>query len=311
MEKHYWMHRVSYMGGLDILKSESKLTIGFSDVRADSAACEAIENRNKEEFFRHYNRIYEGGIPRLKNGLWRFLVEMSIDDVVIVPCPWGFYICRVKSDAVATTREGLDLGWEREVEIVSGERCQPREDHARSALLSRMKCQQTNLAIDDLSDEVELAIERRMMNNPFNFSKELAGKCLELLHDNKGSDYLECLVQTYFQKLGAETEILPKNYSGKIGDCDVRAVFEHLNLTIFVQCKKHTGTTGDWSVQQIAEYAKNVQNGQSTNLCQSWVISTADGFTPEAEEAAKKNGVVLMNGLEFCRRAVNVGAFEA
>ena len=42
----------------------------------------------------------------------------------------------------------------------ASEICSPREYYASAALLSRMKCRQTNLCIDDLAEDVDIAVER-------------------------------------------------------------------------------------------------------------------------------------------------------
>ena len=97
MGTRYWQHRVNWEGGLDILLSEKRLTIGFSDIAADDAATEALCAANWDSYCNRYAVIYKGKIPRNKATLWRFVVEMNVGDVVVVPFPWGFHIYRIKS----------------------------------------------------------------------------------------------------------------------------------------------------------------------------------------------------------------------
>ena len=172
--------------------------------------------------------------------------------MVVVPCPWGFYICKIAGRAVKCDRGELDLGWEREVELVGNLRT-PRESFARSGLLSRMKCRQTNLCIDDLKDDVDLACTCE----PLDLIRDMADPLLKALRGQGRPEGLEEQVASVFETMGAEVEILPKNYAGKKGDCDVEATFSSLCLVISIQCKKHEGTTGDWGVQQIEEYANS------------------------------------------------------
>ena len=308
-KKNYWLHRVSHEGGIGILEREHKLTIGFSAVASSKAARQAMEQGNYNAFCAAYTQVYKGDIERLKNGLWRFVVEMSIGEIVVVPFPYGFLICRVQGNAVVCNRGELDLGWEREVEILA--KCSPREDYAKARLLSRMKCQQINLYITDLADEVEEALDRKQNNAPIdlvgNMSKELHKQLEEYCKPEKFEEY----VASYFKSLGATVEVLAKNYSDKHGDCDVEAVFPALRLTISVQCKKHTDTTDDWAVRQISDYAdtdsRNRKERDANWTYAYWVVSLADKFTNEAYRLAQEKCITLINGSDFCRMLLNAG----
>ena len=301
-ERHYWLHRVSHEGGLDILKNESVLTIGFSAVAASDVARTAIMTRDYEAFCRAYTDVYKGAIARIKSNLWRFVVEMEIGDVVVVPCPWGFYVCEICGKAILCKRDSLDLGWERSVRLI-GDVLSPRELYARVPLLSRMKCRQTNLCIDDLKDEVDSASKRIELN----LVHDVSDKLLEKLREHGSPESLEEFVASVFESMGAEVEILPKYYRGKSGDCDVEATFPALHLVVSVQCKRHDGQT-DNGVKQISEYAARKRHDESEGWSHwRWVVSTADRFSYEAEEAAKAKNVRLIAGKEFARMLLNAG----
>ena len=307
MSKKYWMHRVNHEGGLKILEVEKRMTIGFSDVAASEEARNAISRKDYGAFCAAYTAVYNGNIERLKKGLWRFLVEINVGDFVIVPYPCGFFICKVNSEAKASERNGLDLGWERDVEILAN--CSPREDYAASGLLSRIKCQQTNLYIQDLSEDVEDALERSVSKTPFDIVGTVCKALRKELEEHCSPEGFERKVADYFQTLGAQASVLSKNYADKQGDCDVEAVFPALRLTVSVQCKKHAGTTDDWAVRQINDYAdKRNEEGEDDNWTHAyWVVSLADTFTDEAQKLAKEKGVTLINGHEFCRMLLTVG----
>ena len=305
--KNYWLHRVSHEGGIKIIEDEHRLTIGFSDVAASEAARQAATQKNYGAFCSAYTQVYKGEIERLKNGLWRFVVEMSVGDMVVVPFPCGFYICKVTGDAVVCNRDGLDLGWEREVEILV--ECSPREDYAGSGLLSRMKCQQTNLNISDLADEVEEALARKRGNAPIDLVGSLSQELQKEIDVLCSPDKFERIVASYFKALGAHATVLSKNYSDKQGDCDVEAVFPALRFTVCVQCKKHIGTTDDWAVRQISDYAaQREEMASDANWTYAyWVVSLADKFNDDACRLAQEKGVTLINGNEFCRMLLNAG----
>ena len=306
MEKHYWLHRASYEGGLTILKKDKKLTIGFFDATRSEEMDKAIENKDYDLFCRAYRDVYNGNIERTKNNLWRFLIEMHKDDVVVVPCPWGFYICRVKGDATKCNRKGLDLGWERDVELFTENPKSPRDSYAKAGLLSRMKCRQTTLCIDDLKEDVDLAIKQQ---TPFDFAGDVAEVILERFKKQGSPEGFESYVASVFEAMGAEVEILPRNYSGKKGDCDVEAVFPFLKLIISVQCKKHDGITDDFAVEQINSYEASERRGNQESGWNywKWAVTTAEKFSEDAVEKANANNIRLVTGVEFCRMLLNTG----
>ena len=298
------MHRVNYEGGLGILDKEKKLTIGYADAAASDELCAALAgDGDYGKFCREYTKVYNGNIERTKNNLWRFVVEMKEGDVVVVPCPWGFYICKIAGSAVKRDRDGLDLGWERDVELIGDVRS-PRESYARAGLLSRMKCRQTTLCIDDLRDDVVLACTCE----PLDLVRDMTTPLLDALRRQGRPEGLEEYVATVFESMGAEVEILPKNYAGKKGDCDVEATFTTLCLVVSVQCKKHEGTTDDWGVKQIEEYSNSKREDQEPGWTYwKWVVSTADSFSDDARNMAAQKNIRLVNGSEFCRMLLGCG----
>ena len=306
---NYWIHRCAYMGGYDILDNEHRLTIGFSDCAMSIDMVTAVKKRDGDVFDKIYELIYSGGIRRTRWSLWYFTCEMAEGDIVVVPRQGGFSVCRLKGRPfVSERRKDKDIGWEWEIEPIIPY-CSPRESFAPTSLLSRMKCRQTTLNIGDLGRDVECAIERFQSERPFTLNRELTERCHQLLDANGSPDHFEKLLLDYFIRLGASAEILPKNYSGKAGDCDVSAVFSALKLTISVQAKKHWGKTDDGAILQIVEYSKLSKDlSADVNWAYiNWVVSFADEFTDKAKEIAKAEGVILINGREFCEMMVSNG----
>ena len=301
-QNHYWMHRVSYEDGFSIFENEKKITIGFSEAAASDELCEALTvNCDYDKFCTAYTKVYRGNIERSKNHLWRFVAKMKRDDIVVVPWPLGFYVCKLKGDVAKCNRPGLDLGWEWDVDLISEFRT-PRDAYAQAGLLRCMKCPQTNLCIDDLREDVDFAYTCK----PFNLVQNVTETLLKAIRDNGSPERLEEYVAAMFESMGAEVEILPKNYVGKKGDCDVEAIFEFLHLVISVQCKKHEGTTDDCGVKQIAKYSDNKVRKSGWNYWK-WVISTADAFSQEASDAAKQKDIRLICGNELSRMLLRCG----
>lgn len=312
--KNYWLHRCErHENGLEILDRENHLTIGFADCADEPEMVSAIQQKDGDLFDQLYKEIYRGEIWRSRYNLWRFTREMAAGDIVVVPRSGGFSICLLKNGPmVSSRRTQCDIGFEWEVELMTTV-LSPRESYAPAGLLSRMKCRQTTLEINDLADEVETALERYRTKKPFSLPNELAEQCYSTLSKNGSPDHLEQLVQDYFVRLGAKAEILPKNKSGKEGDCDVSAVFPALHLTISVQIKKHEGISGREAVDQIAAYASARDEEESKKSEESnwsyveWVVSLAEDFSDEAKIAAKGKGIILLNGRDFCSMLIANG----
>ena len=307
MGKNYWLHRVSHEGGIGILEHEHKLTIGFGDAAASDDVRDALAKCDWAAFCKAYTSVYGGEIERTKGNLWRFVVDMKIGDLVVVPYPWGFCICAIRSDAIRCNRPDKDLGWERSVEVLADD-CTPRDAYADASLVSCMKFRGTNRIISDYAESVESALDRRINKNPFNLLNEVGKQLLSTLRGNGTPEWFEQNVASFFEVLGAETHIFPKNYSGKKGDCDIEATFPLLHQVISVQCKKHEGITGDWGVQQITKYAEGEGRERKEGWTYiNWVISLADDYSDEAKAKAREKDVVLINGEDFCRMLLSAG----
>ena len=306
----YWIHRCKYQGGFEHFDKENRLTIGFSDCANNEQMLEAIKQDNGESFDSVYRAIYGGAIWRSRWSLWYFTCVMKAGDIVVIPRDGGFSVCKLLDNvSVSPLRNIKDIGFEWKVEKII-DFCGPREGYASTALLSRMKCYQTTADIGDLADSVNNAIKRFEEDRPFSLPTELADKCRELLDENGSPDHFEQLLLSYFTKQGAKAKILPKNGSDKVGDCDVEAVFPLLHLTVSVQAKKHWGQTDSWAVQQIADYAENRKksdNADANWTYVNWVVSFAEEFTKSAALKAQENGVVLINGRDFCKMLIATG----
>jgi predicted Mrr-cat superfamily restriction endonuclease len=305
--KNYWLHRVSYENGTGILAKDNLLTIGFSNM-ATPITQKAISEKNYDAFAAEYLAVYEGKISRIRNNLWNFAARMSQGDIVVVPIVNGFKIVEISGEVELFPSTGEDLGWQHKVKVLAD--ISPRDSYASSALLSRMKCRNTNLEINDLKADVDDALLRWNHKKPFDLIGELAPLCLEVLKRIGSPDKFENIVRKYFEHLGANSvQILPKNSANKKGDCDVEAIFDALNLTISVQVKYHVGKTDEWSIQQIQDYWQNEPNVENMTWAR-WVISSADDFSDKAKEEAQKNNVILINGSDFSKMILRVGLVQ-
>ena len=277
------------------------------------------------------------GFPRNRWNLWRFLNEMKLDDIVVVPQSGIFSVYRITDDKIYTiesidesllqdwnglkiTRKGgqlynsegdwVDLGFFRRVELL--EKDIPRAaGYADQAFSSRMKIRQTNAKISDIRKSVENAVERYHNEKPINLRtsiiEDVADKVLDRIRALQTDRKFEELVQWYLESIGGKRVLTPaKNESPtEAGDADKVVFFDKIKLALMVQVKKHTGETDAWAIEQIKAYEKNHSYDEYTTML--WVISTCDSFSSEAVQRAETAGVRLIDGMEFARMILDAG----
>lgn len=331
---HYWLHRITC--GENALPLASKLykndyiSIGWSYLASVNNLAKIKESWSSfEELFPEPTRN--------RYNLWRFVNEMKKGDLVIVPEPYFFSVCRIAdnevisadridpallidwnqqkvtfnpSDGFLYDQNGnyIDLGFIRKVEIL--ERRIPRDKFASPGLYSRMKIRQTNALIDDLEEEIYKAIDNFRNNKPINLKESIMEGAFTVVHDKITSllnpDEFEELVGWYLKSLGARVETPSKSESPtEAGDADRVAYFDKIGFAIMAQVKLHTGTTDDWAVSQITAYKKNHNFGEYQTAL--WVISNGDDFSEAAKQMAEENGVRLIDGRSFARMILDAG----
>lgn len=340
---NYWLHRIT--GGenawplsVGLFKKgygseQGYISIGWSDFATENYLSMI---RSGEEGFDKAMDEQGYGRPRNRWNLWRFVNEMKEEDIVVVPFPYSFSVCRITDNEVLTNesispdllvdcdgnkvtlREDgylydsagnyVDLGFYRKVEIL--EKDIPRDKYADQALSSRMKIRQTNANIDDLASSVNDAVSAFRDQKPINLKESVLesaaplvlGKIRSLQNDSK----FEQLVEWYMRTLGARVETPWKGESPtEEGDADRVAYFDNLAFAIMIQIKKHSGITDDWAVTQIKAYSANHNFGEYTTAL--WVVSSGDGFSEEACRLAQENGVRLIDGSQFARMILDSG----
>ncbi|MGI5846870.1 MAG: restriction endonuclease [Candidatus Cryptobacteroides sp.] len=331
---NYWLHRIT--GGENALPLASELfkkgmlSIGWSYLSNEDNLSKLKKSWNSfETLFPDH--------PRNRYNLWRFVYEMSQGDIVVVPSPYAFSLCRVADDRIFTVEtidpellvdwngkpvvlnkgDGylydssgryIDLGFFRKVEII--EKDIPRNKFADPALYARLKMRQTNAQIKDLRKSIEDAVEKFRENKPINLKEALleesTPKVLEMIRNMLNPGKFEDLVGWYLEALGGRIET---PYRGELpageGDADRVAYFDRLGLAIMVQVKKHDGMTDDWAVTQIKSYAANHDFGEYATS--QWVISSGDGFSDKAKQLAQEEGIRLIDGPEFARMILETG----
>ena len=218
-------------------------------------------------------------------------------------------------ETVEITEEGFrdkkteriyDIGYLIEVEPV---RIEIPRSFAPAALVSRMKTRQANAQIDDLKNEIEVALDAKEAVSIHDITiNNIRDVMKQIILTNVTPDRLEQLVGWYFEKKGASRVVIPaKNESWKKdgADADVIAEFEDLRVIFYVQVKEHIGETDEWSVKQIKEYGDQMQTRNGYTYI-PWVLSTA-AFSENAEKQANDAGIRLIPGDEFMAMLLDCG----
>ncbi len=336
----YYLHRISHHRewSYPLLQERNLLSIGWADFGCRSN----FIDEHRDDWSKVPGTIErEWPKTRARFGLRRFL-EMEQGDQVIVPTWGAFHVYRIVDDhrlvaaKIEDDLEGLKSwqdrsavvrdGWimeqnERELKVDLGffRRVEPRareisrDEYADAPLTSRMKVRQANVEITDLRDSIENALARYEQKRPINLRELVLAKCApevrKIILDAQSPDQFEQLIKRYFERQGARTEIPSRNQPGKAGDADIVATFESLKLIVYVQAKRHGGETNAWAVEQILDYAESQRRNEADDDFTSvpWVISTAEGFSPDCLKQAQEHKVRLIDGTEFARMLLDAG----
>ncbi|MBD5164973.1 hypothetical protein [Helicobacter sp.] len=180
----YFLHRISHEWQASYpLLENGLLSIGWSDFSEREFVDDV--RRGKEFLDKRLEVLKDplGKLPRNRNCLYRFIVEMDRRDIILVPKPKFFSIYRVVETAVPVSEinlpknlysedgkpitiqkgliykgnESVDLGFIIRVELIAKD--VSRYEYADAALTARMrKVRFTNACIDDLKGSVQNVI---------------------------------------------------------------------------------------------------------------------------------------------------------
>lgn len=299
------------------LYAKNQIVIGWSHTKDNlfdfSLNRPQFKKRLKELSHPYYeNNPYSLG--QATGYMWRFIREMKVGDLAIVPIPRAFYLGEITSDLIfLDDKVDEDTAIRRNVKWLN-DRKPIQRDYCGAGLISRLKYQGTCVSATDLIEDIERAIESSKKKRKPSFKnqlnenlKQIVGEFLvskdAYLDDRK----LEKLVKDLMYALGATTSEIPAKtrYKNSIADVDILANFVHLGLQIYVQVKKHKQESGEHAVNQIIEAIK-IDNPDSSKPIFGWVVTTGK-FTEKAENLANKNGIRVINGDDLAEMIVTVG----
>ena len=255
------------------------------------------------------------GSGRDAGDLWRFVRDMGIGDIVVVPHGSNFYVAEV-SGLVRYDIENVskDSAYRRPVRWLNGKSPIPRK-YARSLLLSRMKCWNTCVwagdILDDIKDVLGVAESGEEPTFEDGLYRGLVGKALdELLHGRMGERKFEEYLQDVLYMLGAKKVRLISNRQEDKG-ADLLATFEVAGTFDFVLAVQAKYWRPDRPVQPKA-IDQLVAGMEAESADIGWFVTSGEfssEVTDYVEEIKQTSGmrIELVDGDHLAKMIVENG----
>ena len=249
--------------------------------------------------------------------MWRFIRDMKIGDLVVVPHGSEFYVGEVAGPAFYDENKvDEDSAYRRLVKWLNGKRPIPRAV-AKSALLSRMKTRGTSADAKDLVEEIEeICLERAESGTEPSFKTDLQSRLVEgtlheLRHGRMDNFGFERLIETVLHGLGAvDTKIVPRSKDKGIDIYATFLVAGAFRQVVGVQAK-HFQPEPPVGADVVAQVIRGIE--EDPEQVTLGMVVTSGTFSPEAEAEAKRyedDGgipIELVDGEQFAGLIVERG----
>jgi restriction system protein len=246
--------------------------------------------------------------------MWRFVREMQVSDLVVVPWGDSFYVAEVAGPARhEPDKIDEDTAHRRKVSWLNGKRPVPRRI-ARTALQSRMTVRGTCADATDLLGEIRDAVEQAQRGANPTFATDLQALLVEHtlaeLRRGRINDHgFELVVRDLMKGLGAKDARIIARSQDK--GADVVATFPvagAFEFTVAVQAK-HYQAVPPVQPHVIDELVGGME-AESANL---GMVVTAGTFAPETEMYAARlreeqgRNIELVDGQQLAALLVRIG----
>jgi predicted Mrr-cat superfamily restriction endonuclease len=246
--------------------------------------------------------------------MWRFIRDMKVDDLVVVPYKSCFYVAKITGPCIYLKEKiDDDSAFRRPVQWMNDKK--PLERNiARSALISRMKVQGTTADATDLLDEIHDCLKVASSSEKPTFQSDLHARLVKeaLSEIQKGrieSFGFEDLIRQVLLGLGAnECRIIPRQ-SDK--GADLVATFRvagAFQQRIAVQAKHWQP---DPPVDRVV--VEQLIHGIEAEAADLGMVVTSGNISEDAVEAAQKYfeekgiRIELVDGSQFAKLIVEHG----
>lgn len=246
--------------------------------------------------------------------IWRFIREMNKGDLIVVPYWSEFYVAQI--DGPPTYNPSMaddDTSYRRSVKWLNDK--QPiRRDIAKSALISRMKTQETCAYASDLLDEIKECLEIASSGLTPSFQTDLQSRLIretldEMRNGRMDSFGFEKLIQTVLSGLGADdARIVPRSQDK---GADILATFlvaGAFRQVVAVQAK-HWQPEPPIGKDVVEQLIKGIE-AESANL---GMVVTTGSISEDAVVSADKYyedkgiRIELVDGEQFAKLIVENG----
>jgi predicted Mrr-cat superfamily restriction endonuclease len=245
---------------------------------------------------------------------WRFIRDMRLGDLVVVPHGANFYVAEITGEAFYDeTKKEDDSAYRRPAVWLNGKQPLPRT-LARAALISRMKSYGTCTEAKDLVDEIRECLQLAQSGTTPSFKSDLqtglVHETLRQLRSGRMESYgFERLIEAVLQRMGATTtRILPRRDDK---GADIVATFQiagFFNQIVAIQAKHWQASppVGKHVVEQLI-------TGLEAEDASLGMVVTSGTIGPDAIERAKQytedKGVLieLVDGEQFAKLIVEHG----
>ena len=248
--------------------------------------------------------------------MWRFIRDMKIGDLVVVPHGSEFYVGEVAGPAFYDENKvNEDSAYRRLVKWLNGKR-PIRRAVAKSALLSRMKTRGASADAKDLVEEIKDCLERAESGTEPSFKTDLQSRLVEetlheLRHGYMENVGFERLIETVLHGLGAvDTKIVPKRKDKGIDIYATFLVAGAFRQVVGVQAK-HFQPEPPVGADVVAQLIRGIK--EDPEQVTLGMVVTSGTFSPEAEAEAKRyeddGGILieLVDGEQFAGLIVERG----
>jgi predicted Mrr-cat superfamily restriction endonuclease len=277
-----------------------------------------------EQFREIIRTAYYSEEPNLRRAgaagghMWRFIQEMKVGDLVVVPRWSDFYIAEVTGPAFydASKKDG-DTAYRRPVIWLNNKNPIPRS-LAKSALISRMKTYGTCAYATDLLDEILECLHVAKSGATPSFESDLQSRLvretLDELRSGRMESYgFERLIETMLRGLGGkDTRIVPRN---KDKGVDIVATFRVAGVftqVVAVQAK-HWQPDPPVGKDVVEELIRGVEAEEAS----LGMVITSGAIGEDAVERAKRYTdekgipIELVDGEQFAKLIVEHGIRSA
>ena len=272
-----------------------------------------------EEFRKIINDVYYADAENLRRAgnagghMWRFIRDMKIGDLVVVPHGSEFYVGEVAGPAFYDKNKvDEDSAYRRPVKWLNDKIAIPRAI-AKSALVSRMKARGTSADATDLVKEIEGCLTaKRGATFETDLQSRLAKVTLDELRSGRMENFgFERLIETVLRRLGAvDTKIVSRREDKGIDIYATFLVAGAFRQFVGIQAK-HFQPDPPVGADVVRQLTRGIEEGPEKVTL--GMVITSGGFSPEAVAEAKRYEegkgiqIELVDGEQFAGLIVEHG----